>query len=120
VVSLDDIRGELDVDPTDNQGNVAQVARERCREFLRSGTSFAFNATNTVKQTRQRWVNLFTDYKAKIELVYVEPPLAQLLKQNRKRSLAVPEQVVMKLAARTEPPTSMEGHSLILSDGDSK
>jgi predicted kinase len=120
VVSLDDIRGELDVDPTDNQGNVAQIARERCREFLRSGTSFAFNATNTVKQTRQRWVNLFADYKAKIELVYVEPPLAQLLKQNRKRSKIVPEQVVMKLATRTEPPTWMEGHSLLLSDGDSK
>jgi len=43
--SLDDIRGELDVEPTENQGQVAQLARERCREFLRAGTSFAFSST---------------------------------------------------------------------------
>lgn len=58
VVSLDDIRGELDVDPTDNQGEVVQLARERCREFLRSKTSFAFNATNILKLTRGRWIDL--------------------------------------------------------------
>jgi hypothetical protein len=46
VVSLDDIRGELDVEPTDDQGTVVQLARERCREFLRAKTAFAFNATN--------------------------------------------------------------------------
>lgn len=120
VVSLDDIRGELDVDPTDNQGDVVQVARERCREFLRAGTSFAFNATNIVKQTRQRWVDLFADYNARIELVYVEPSFNQLLQQNRNRSKAVPEQVITKLASKTEPPTWTEAHSLILSDGDTQ
>jgi predicted kinase len=57
-VSLDDIRGELDVDPTDNQGEVVQLARERYREFLRSKTSFAFNATNILKLTRGRWIDL--------------------------------------------------------------
>lgn len=118
VVSLDDIRGRLGVDPTDNQGTVVQVARERSREFLRVGTSFAFNATNTVKQTRKRWVDLFTGYNARIELVYVEPPLDRLLQQNRNRRKTVPEQVIMKLAAKTEPPNWMEGHGLIISDGD--
>lgn len=44
MVSLDDLRGELDVGPTDNQGEVGQLARERCREFLRSKTSFAFTS----------------------------------------------------------------------------
>ena len=120
VVSLDDIRGELGVNPTDNQGEIVQVARERCREFLRSGTSFAFNATNVVKQTRQRWVDLFADYNARIEIVYVEPSLDRLLQQNKSRSKAVPEQVIMKLAAKTEPPTWTEGHGLILSDGDTQ
>jgi AAA domain len=76
VVSLDVVRGELEIDPTDDQGEVVQVGRERCREFLRSGRSFAFNATNLLKLTRQRWIDLFADYNARIEIVYVEPSLS--------------------------------------------
>lgn len=118
VVSLDDIRGELDVEPTDNQGEVVQLARERCREFLRARTSFAFNATNILKQTRGRWIDLFADYNARIELVYVEPPYDRLLQQNKSRGNPVPEQVVRKLAAKCEPPTWLEGHGLILGEGN--
>jgi predicted kinase len=76
VVALDAIRELLDVEATDNQGEVIQTAREKCREHLRAGRNFAFNATNTTRQTRQRWVELFADYHARIEIVYLEPPLA--------------------------------------------
>lgn len=114
VVSLDDIRGELEVDPTDDQGEVIQTARERCRELLRSKTSFAFNATNLLKMTRQRWIDLFADYGARVELVYVEPPFERLLFQNKSRKKAVPEQTVMKLAANVEPPTWSEAHGVLL------
>lgn len=117
VVSLDDIRGELEVDPTGNQGEVVQLARERCREYLRSKTNFAFNATNLLKMTRQKWVDLFNDYNARIELVYVEPPFFSVLQQNKQRSKPVPEDVIRKLAKNCEPPTWTEGHSLIVSDG---
>jgi putative nucleotidyltransferase with HDIG domain len=117
VVSLDGVRNELGVSPTDDQGKVVQLARQRCRELLRDRTSFAFNATNILKQTRGRWIDLFNDYDAHIELVYVEPDFERLLKQNKDRDNAVPEQVVRKLAAKTEPPTWAEGHALILSDG---
>lgn len=117
VISLDDIRGELDVGPTDNQGEVVQLARERCREFLRARTSFAFNATNVLRQTRGRWIDLFAAYNAHIELVYIEPHFSRLLRQNRSRSNPVPEQVVRKLAAKCEPPTWTEGHGLLIIDG---
>ena len=118
IVSLDDIRGELDVEPTGNQGEVAQLARERCRELLRSGTSFAFNATNTMRQTRGRWLDLFADYNARIEVVYLEPPFEKLLRQNKTRSKAVPEPVIRKLAEKCEPPTWIECHSLVMNDSD--
>ena len=117
IVSLDEIRGELEIAPTENQGEVAQLARERCRELLRAGTSFAFNATNTLKQTRGRWIDLFADYGARIEIVYIEPRFEALLKQNKARAAAVPEAVIRKLAEKCEPPTWTECHRLIVSDG---
>jgi len=118
VVSLDNIRGELNVKPTDNQGQVAQLARERCRELLRARTSFAFNATNTMKLTRSRWLNLFANYNARIEIVYLEPPLGNVLRQNKARVIAVPEHVIRKLADKCEPPTWLECHSPRMSEGN--
>ncbi|CAN5737185.1 AAA family ATPase [soil metagenome] len=120
VVSLADLRGELDVDPTDDQGGVVQLARERCRELLRSGRSFAFNATNLLRQTRRRWIDLFAGYGARIKVVYVEPPMPALLDRNRRRERPVPEHVIRRLADRCEPPTPAECHSLIVSNGQSE
>ena len=114
IVSLDGVRGELEIDPTDDQGEVVQVARERCREFLRSGRSFAFNATNLLRLTRRRWIDLFADYQARIEIVYVEPPMEVILSQNKRRERPVPEKVIRGLAARCEPPTIAEAHGLRL------
>jgi predicted kinase len=113
VVSLDEVRQDLEVEPTESQGAVIQQAREQCREHLRAGRNFALSATNTVRATRNRWINLFADYQARIEIVYVEPPLATIRKQNRHRPSPVPEAVVEHLAAKLEPPTWTEAHSLV-------
>ncbi len=115
-VSLDEIRRERRIAPTENQGEIVQIARERCREFLRSGTPFALNATNLLRQTRRAWIDLFADYGARIELVYIEPPWNVILQQNQQRENSVPEQVVEKLARKCEPPTWTEAHQLILTD----
>lgn len=118
VISLDNIRSELNIEPTDDQGRVVQLARERCREHLRAGQSFAFNATNILRQTRERWIELFSDYHASIELVWVEPPFGRLLQQNTNRTSAVPERIIRKLAAKCEPPTFAEAHNVILNSGN--
>lgn len=113
VVSLDEIRAELKIEPTGEQGAVIQAAREQCREYLRAGTDFAFNATCTIRQTRKRWLDLFIDYGAHIRVVYVEPKFERLLAQNRSRDEAVPERVLRRLAGKCEPPTWIEAHSLL-------
>ncbi|PWU11213.1 MAG: hypothetical protein C5B50_23845 [Verrucomicrobia bacterium] len=114
VVALDAIRDSLDVDATDNQGTVVQSAREQCRIHLRAGRNFAFNATNITRQMRQRWIHLFEDYNARIEIVYLEPPLATILAQNRRRANPVPEKVILGLLEKLEPPTFAECHGLLL------
>ncbi len=113
VVSLDQLRSELDIDPTDDQGRVAQAAKERCREHLRSGQAFVFNATNLLRTTRARWLELFAAYKAHIRIVYVEPGFETILKQNEERAAAVPRSVIHKLAERCEVPTWAECHELV-------
>jgi predicted kinase len=112
VVSLDDLRAHLDVDATENQGEVIQAARETCRAHLRAGRDFAFNGTNTVGQTRKRWIDLFADYGARVEVVYVEPPLPVVFQQNDRRPKPVPKQVIQHLVDKLEPPTWAEAHIL--------
>jgi predicted kinase len=114
VVSLDGLRAELGVDAGDDQGEVIQAGRERCREHLRASRSFAFNATNLLRQTRRRWIDLFADYDARIEVVYIEPPFPVILDQNAKRSGPVPEKVIRQLTEKCEPPTLAESHGLKL------
>lgn len=114
VVALDDVRGDLGVEPTDDQGAVIQLARERCREHLRAGRDFAFNATNTVRQTRKRWIDLFAGYGARIELIYLEPALPVLFGRNAKRPRPVPPKAIERLVEKLEPPTRTEAHSLVI------
>ena len=114
VVSLDDIRSQLDLEATDNQGPVIQAARDQCRELLRAGQSFAFSATNLIRQTRKRWIDLLTDYNARIEAVYVEPRFEIILAQNKLRERPVPEGVIRELAAKVEPPNWTEIHDLVM------
>ncbi|HTE87799.1 MAG TPA: AAA family ATPase [Terriglobales bacterium] len=114
VVALDAIRDALDVEATDNQGEVIQAAREQCREHLRARQDFAFSATNITRQMRQRWIDLFADYAARVEIVYVEPPVATILAQNKRRTNPVPENIILRLVEKLEPPTVTECHSFII------
>lgn len=66
MVSLDVIRKELKVKPTDNQGIVIQTAQEQAKKFLRARKEFAWNATNLTKDIRQRQISLFEGYGAKV------------------------------------------------------
>ena len=114
VVSLDNLREEMEVQPTDNQGHVSNAAKEAVREYLRAGQDFAFNATNITKETRGRWIRLARDYNARVRLIYIEPPLEVIRKQNRDRKANVPDSIVIRLLDRIEVPMAGEAHELAL------
>ncbi|MGE0535370.1 MAG: hypothetical protein AB7O68_10395 [Pirellulales bacterium] len=57
------------------------------------------------------------DYGARIDLVYIEPPLKSILEQNRRRERSVPEGVVLDLVDKCEPPTLAEAHAVELIEG---
>jgi len=114
ILSLDDIRREHKISPKDKKGNgqVIQMAKEKAKEYLRSKTSFVFNATNITKDMRSRWIGLFTDYNARVKIIYIEVPYKTLLKQNSDREHKVPENVIHKLIGKLEIPTVQEAHEV--------
>jgi predicted kinase len=114
VVSLDELRAELDVDPAGDQGSVVKAAYERARQHLRSATPFVWNATNVSRVLRQRVIDFVADYRARVRVVYVEAPAGRILDRNRARPQAVPEHVIERLVRRWTVPTPREAHTLLL------
>jgi predicted kinase len=112
VVSLDDLRAEMDVDPEGSQGAVVQAGREKVREHWRRGEAFVYNATNISRQRRGPILSLAGDYGARVRIVYVESPMATLLAQNRARAARVPEAVIRRMSERWEVPSLMEAHQV--------
>ena len=110
MVSLDEIRKENHIKPTDDQGRVIQVAKERAKEFLRQKQSFVWNATNLTKDTREKWLSLFVRYGARTHVVYLETTQAERKRRNAGRLDKVPEDVVDRMLARTSLPTPEEAH----------
>lgn len=113
-LSLDNIRRAHKISPTDKKrnGHVIQMAKEKAKEFLRAKTSFVFNATNITSEMRSRWISLFTDYNARVRIVYIEVPYKTLKKQNKNREHVVPEKVIDKLIGKLEIPTPKEAHDI--------
>jgi predicted kinase len=112
VISLDSMRIEKGISPTDKKGNgqVIQQAKEQARVYLRKQKSFVWNATNTTSQMRMQLIELFTTYKAKVSIVYIEVPYQQLNCQNKNRNEVVPTAVLNKLAHKLEIPALWEAH----------
>lgn len=115
MISLDDIRREINVKPTDKKGNgrVYQEAKERCKILMRRKESFVFNATNIVTDTRGKWTSLFEAYGGKVTIHYVEVPYNTLINQNHNREHKVPEKVIEKMISNLEIPTFDEAYNII-------
>ena len=114
VLSLDEIRRAHKISPTDKKknGQVIQRAKEKAKEYLRSKTDFVFNATNITQDMRSRWISLFTDYNARVKIIYIEVPYKTLLKQNANREYSVPVGVIQKMIGKLEIPTVREAHEV--------
>ncbi|PLK43523.1 AAA family ATPase [Emticicia sp. TH156] len=119
VISLDDIRREMKVSPTDkeNNGRVIQLAKEQARVFLRKKQPFIWNATNITRQNRQQLIDLFVTYGATVKLIYLEVPYSKLVVQNRNREHAVPANVLEKMIEKLEIPQPDEAHQVIYETG---
>ena len=112
MVSLDGIRAERGIKPTDNQGEVIQAAQERAREHLRKKQPFVWNATDLTKDTRQKLIGLFERYGAKVRIAYLETDEENRAARNAGRKDTVPEGAVARMLGKTVLPTFDEAQTV--------
>lgn len=112
IINLDEIRKIMGVKWNDNQGKVIQLAKEQARIFLRDKISFVWNATNITFNMRQQLISLFRQYDAYVSIKAFDVDKIKLLKQNKNRENMVPEDIIIKLAKKWEPPSLLEAHSV--------
>lgn len=110
MISLDEIRRERKISPTDSQGKVAEIAREQAKELLRKKQPFVWNATNVSPTVRRRQMDLFTRYHAAVRIVFLETAWEEQLRRNGTREAAVPEQVICRMLEELVPPEGKEAH----------
>lgn len=118
VVSLDDIRGQMDVGWKDNQGQVLQAGFEAARVHMRVGQDFIWNATCLSRTVRQKIIGLARDYDCMIEAVSIDIPLDVAKARNRGRDRDVPDAVMDKLARKRDPILRDEVHCLWSADAE--
>jgi predicted kinase len=112
VISLDKLRQEMGISPTDEQAKIIQAGKELAKGYLQSETPFIWNATNIVKPIRSGLIRLFASDRARIRIVYLEVPIDRVLQQNRNRKAQVPNAVIHRYRDRLEIPDLTEAHQL--------
>ena len=118
VISLDSLRRQMNISWNDDQTQVVEAAREKAKKFLRSKTSFVWNATNLRYDFRRSLIRLCTNYQAAVRIVYLENDLPTLIQRNRTRPHPVAESAYNTLLDRWEIPTVLESHELTMPRND--
>jgi len=114
VVSMDDLRVELGVKATQDQGEVRQRAKAMMKELLASRTSFIVDQTNLNPQRRGQIADLAMAYGARVNMVGIECAEATLRGRNRNRAQVVPDGVISRMIENWEPPSLVEAHNVTL------
>ena len=102
----------LDATRMDNQGTVANIAREQVKEYLRKHQPFVWNATNITLQMRESLVSLLETYHAHVRIVYLESQWVTLLERNSQREHMVPIKVIKEKLGKLTLPESFEAKTV--------
>ena len=112
VISLDELRTELAIDPDDAQAPVLKAAREQARDHLRAGTPFAWNATNLSRSLRTQLLDLLRSYRARTHVVYCEASPVEQDRRNRARRDPVPRTAIARMIECWTVPDPTEAHEI--------
>lgn len=113
IIELDAIRIEMGVKQDDDQGKVRQESLKRAKNLLAQKQSFVWDGVNLDLNRRTPIVDLACAYGAKVNIVYVETSIDNMMERNKKRDLdRVPDKVYQKMFRKWTPPTKYECHKI--------
>lgn len=108
MISLDDIRRTNRISPEANQGQVANMAKDIARGYLRRHIPFVWNATNITQTMRRQLVDLFETYGARVHIVYLETGRETQTARNASRRDAVPQHIIDSMLGKLVLPEAFE------------
>jgi len=112
IISMDDIREELHISPTDDQGIIRQEFLKRTKQMLAKKQDFIIDNVNLDKTRRASLIDLCCAYKAKVNIVYKELDFKTCLERNMSRNDCVPVHIWKSMIKKMELPTHEEAHTL--------
>lgn len=112
VVSFDDAREELGLRHGKNEGMVAHHAIDKAKGLLREHKPFVWNATHLSPQMRDKSLDLLFAYHAKVRMVYLERPRAELLHRNHRRDTSLSNKALEGMLFKWEVPLPTEAHQV--------
>ena len=110
-VSLDNIRKELKIKPTDKdgQGKVSQLAYERAKEFCRKKQSFVWNSTNLTSDLRSKLIRTLGVYNPKFKIKYIETTMENIFSRRHEE---IPPSVLERMIRQLDMPQLTEVHEV--------
>jgi hypothetical protein len=114
VVSLDAVREQMGIDPKDNQGPVLQRTKEYARELMRRKQSFVWNATNVSRSRRAELIDLFTVYKGRVTLVFLDTPIETVIRPEPGPHPGSARTDHLPLPRKLEPPDLTEAQRVVV------
>jgi predicted kinase len=115
LVGLDEMREEMGIRPTENQGPVVQATREHARRIMGdklTSRSIVWNATNLSRRRREPILALCDAYRYRARIVYIEVPPSTLDRQNHERERPVPADAIERMMLHWELPDRTEAHAV--------
>lgn len=115
-LSSDAVRALLADDPTDQSihSKVFATLRYLLRHRLAIGRPVTYiDATHLTLRERRPYIRIADLYDCDIEAIFFDVPVEVCFQRNRRRDRVVPDEAVLKMAAKLAPPTLGEGFSKV-------
>src|ERR1700736_976193 len=115
-LSSDAIRRLLADDETDQTMNdrVFETLRYLLRQRLSLGRPVTYvDATNLTPDERRPYIGIGKSFGCEVEALYFDVPLEVCMARNTQRHRVVPEDAMLKLAAKLQKPSLEEGFARI-------
>lgn len=114
IISLDEIRKDLNDKYYNNTAEVISIAKELLKKYLRNKENIVYDATNYRKDFRSKIFKLCNDYNAHVSIHMVLKTLDNTIKDDLNRKRPVEKEYILKQHDNFQFPEIEEYHNLVI------